>query len=101
MHGTALTLAVAGGLAKQLRHHELQIAALGHNMTVTTMGTGNVIVVPQAGAYAGGNSFLTQVQMNKSGNFAISKQALCLTLKFADVDHPQVHVLHGFLGYFH
>ena len=101
VHGAALALAVAGFLAKQLRHHELQVAALGYDMTMTAMGAGDIIVIPQAGAHTGGDSFFAKVQMNKSGDLAISKQALCLALKFADADHPQVHVFHGFLGYFH
>ena len=70
-------------------------------MTMATMGTGNVVIIPQAGTYAGGDSLFAQVQMNKSWNLAIGEQALRLTLKFADADHPQVHVFHGFLGYFH
>ena len=101
MHGTALALAVASSLAVKLRHHELQIAAFGHDMSMAAMGAGDVVVIPQALTHTGGNSLLAQIQMYETGDLAVGKQALRLTLKFTDAHHPQVHVLHGFLGYFH
>ena len=42
-----LTLAIAGGLAYQLDHHLVQIAALGDTVTMATMGAADVIIGPE------------------------------------------------------
>ena len=51
VHRAALALVRAGGLAEQLRHHLLQIEALGDAVVVTAVGAEHVVVVPQVSAH--------------------------------------------------
>ncbi|MNI57433.1 hypothetical protein D3C73_1124930 [compost metagenome] len=46
MHRAAFALTVSGLFTEQLRHHQLQITAFRHDMTVTAVRTGYKIVVP-------------------------------------------------------
>ena len=64
--GPPFALAVAGGLAVQLCHHGVQLRALGDAVAVAAMGTFDVVLAVQTGAYAGGDGLLTNVDMNVS-----------------------------------
>src|SRR5205823_459990 len=52
VHAAALALAVAGRLAEQLSHHQLDVAALGDAVAVAAVGAGDEVVLAQGGAGA-------------------------------------------------
>ena len=61
MHGPAFALAVAGFFTEQFGHHLLDVTALGNQMPVATMGAGDIILIGQTCANAGGNRFFADV----------------------------------------
>ena len=65
VHGAALAFAVAGVAAEELRHHQLHVAALGDDVAVATVGTRDVVIIPQALAHRRSDRFLTQIQVGK------------------------------------
>ena len=90
--GAALAPAVAGGLAVQLRHHGLEVRALGDGVPVAPVGAGDVVLLIQAGAHAGGDGLLANVDVDVPQKFAGLTAALGLQVKFADLDHCFVMV---------
>ena len=76
VHGAALALAVAGGLAVQLGHHAAHLAALGDDVAVAAVGAGDVVVVVEGGAHADRHRLLAQVQVHEAGQLAGGEQVL-------------------------
>ena len=70
VHGAALALVGTGGLAVQLRHHGLGVHALGDAVAVAAVGAGDVVIGIQRRAAANRHRFLTQTQVQETGNGA-------------------------------
>jgi hypothetical protein len=64
MHRPAFAAAVARRLAKQLGHHQVESAAFGDAVSVSSMGAGDVIVTLQCGTGACSHSLLPKAQMD-------------------------------------
>jgi len=92
VHRAALALAVAGGLAQQLGHHQLRITAFGQAMAVTAMGAGDIIVAPQGSAGADGHGFLTDVGVGRAPDSAVPVLFHGAFVKITDQPHPIVYI---------
>ena len=64
VHGAALTFAIAGLLAEQLRHRELGVRAARDRMTVTTMSGCKIILRADGGERACLGALLADAQMD-------------------------------------
>ncbi len=91
VHGAALAVAQAGGLAHEFLHHAHHVTALGDGVTVTPVGAAHHVVVGQQHAQPNGDRLLTVRSMHEAGNIAFFK-----------FDHgpflEQADGLHGAIG---
>ena len=87
MLGAALAPAAAGGLAVQLRHHGLEVRALGDGVAMAPVGALDIIRLFQAGAHAGGHRLLTHIQVDIAQDLLGFPGTFGLQLKFADLHH--------------
>ena len=92
VHGAAAALAQARLLAEDLRHHAVDIGALGHAVTMAAVGGFNHIVITQSGAHAGGDGFLTDVGVGEAGDLAGEEVVLDALLKLADRAHRLIEL---------
>ena len=92
MHGAAAALAQARLLAEDLRHHAVDIGALGHAVAVTAVGGFDHVVVPQRGAHAGSDGLLTDVGMGKAGDLAGEEVMLDALLELTDGAHSFIEL---------
>ena len=101
VHRAALALAVAGVAAEELGHHEIQIAALGDDVAVATVGRRDEVIIPQALAHRRSDRFLTQIQVGKAVDLALGEQILGCRLESTDAAHAGIDVFHLFSAYCH
>ena len=94
VHRPALALAVAGGLAEQLGHHAVQIAALGDDVPVAAVGRDDVIVGPQRRSDPGRHRLLADVEVDESGEQPLLEKPGDLLLEAADADAAPVDAQH-------
>jgi hypothetical protein len=92
VHGAALALAVAGGLAKQLRHHQVEAAALGDAVAVAAVGAGDVVLGAQRGAGADGDGLHADVGVGGAADQAFHEELDDLGVEVADRPHLAVEV---------
>jgi hypothetical protein len=71
MHGATFTFAQAILFTGKLQQHVFDITAFGDAVTMTTVGTGYVILVTQMHAGANGDSLLVAVHVNKARQLAL------------------------------
>jgi len=60
VHRATATLALTGGLAEELRQHQLRLVPLGNGMAVPAMGVDDVLVRLKSQNRAHGDRFLAQ-----------------------------------------
>src|SRR5262249_44864872 len=92
VHRSALTLAVAAALAKDLRHHTVEASALCQQMAMAAMSGGNAIGLAQCGANAGGAGLLADRNMHESRNFVGQCQIAHLRFELPDSLHRSIHL---------
>src|SRR5215217_5600682 len=63
-------VAEAIGLTVDLLHHSLDVATLGDGVPVSPVGARHVVVLVQVGAYPGGDSLLSGVQVHEARDLA-------------------------------
>ena len=98
VHRAALALAVAGVSAEELRHHEVEVAALGDDVAVAAVGAGDVVIIPQALAHRRGDRLLAQIQMGEAVDLALCEQPRGCRLESADAAHTEIDVFHLFFA---
>jgi hypothetical protein len=70
----ALATAVTGGLAEQLRHQPVRVAAFGEEVPMAAVGADDQIVRLQRQASADGNRFLPNVRVRGPADAAVTDQ---------------------------
>ena len=96
VHGTAAALAQAFLLAVNLSHHTLDIGTLGHAVAVAAVGGLDHIVLAEGGADTGGDSLLTDIQVNEARNLTGQEIMLDGLLELADGAHGLIEMLRLF-----
>src|SRR5215204_2689007 len=91
-------VADAGLLAVDLGHHALDVAALRDRVAVAAMGRGDVVVVAQVRADAGGDRRLAGVQVHEARDLAGRELAVQTLLELADRAHHPVALEELLLG---
>jgi len=95
VHGAALALAVAGGLAEQLGEHPRDVCPLGETVAVAAMRARDVVVLPKCGADADCNCFLADVEVGEARHLRASVELVHLLLEEPNRRHPTVQVEPG------
>ena len=90
VHGAALALVGAGGLAQQFGHHLLEVNTLGDAVVVAAVRAENVVVVAEVGADARGHRLLAYGRVH-TAQLARVRLASGLLLESAYRDHGPVH----------
>ena len=98
VHGAASAVAKAGLLTVNLRHHPVNIRALGNAVSMPAVRGFDQIILPQGSADTGGNGLFPNVQMHKSGKLLVQIVPLHAFLKAADQLHRAVKRRSLFLG---
>ncbi len=90
MHGAAHALANARLLRIDLRHHRVQIPALGEIVPMTAVGTGDHVGIAQMRADTGGDGFLADIKVH--GPWYVAGLVLLTQPLFStpDQQHPLV-----------
>ena len=97
MHGAAAALAVAGGLAHQLRQSAVQFGALGDAVAMAAVSGCNQVLIRQLGADRGGHSLLAGVQVNGAAQLVLREQCPRRLLEVPDLVHLVIDPKTGFL----
>ena len=93
VHGAATAPAVARGLAEELGEHALHVGALGDAMAVAAMGGGDLVILGQRHADAGGARLLPDGQVHGAVDEAAHVALLRAFLEAADEIHLAQHLL--------
>ena len=96
VHGAAAALAQAFLLAVNLSHHALDIGALGDAVAVAAVSGLDHIVLAEGGADTGGDSLLTDVQVNEARDLTGQEIMLDGLLELADGAHGLIEMLRLF-----
>src|SRR4030042_3749706 len=101
MHRAAFSLAVAGFPAVYLRHHTVEVSALGDTVPVTTVITDYTVLQPEISANAGGDCFLTDVGVyyTRDGPAVIVYHHSFF--KATDCQHHAIQIYEGLFILFH
>jgi hypothetical protein len=70
-------------------------------MPVATVGAGDIILIGQICANAGGNRFFADVEMDETGNFAGCKKLGDTVFKGSNLGHGDIHINQLFIGQIH
>ena len=101
VHRTALAAAVAGSLAEELGHHQIQPTAFSDAVAVTAVGGGDVVGVGQGSADASTGGFFADVEVQSATHAGRLKGAIGGLLEAPDAGHRPVHPFeHLFAGKF-
>src|SRR5690606_4848536 len=92
VHRAALAFAEAGRLAHQLRHHPVDVHALGDAVPVAPVRGGDVVAVRELGANPYRDGFLTRVEVDKPGHEPGGEVLSGQVLEGPDLDHSLVHI---------
>ena len=98
VHGAASAVAKAGLHTVNLRHHPVNIRALGNAVSIPAVRGFDQIILPQGSANTGGNGLFPNVQMHKSGKLLVQIVPLHAFLKAADQLHRAVSAAAFLLG---
>ena len=96
VHGAAAALAVAGGLAHQLRQRPVQLRPLSDAVAVAPVGGGDVVLIRQLGADGGGDGLFAGVQVDGAAQFVFREQCPRRLLKIPDLVHLVIDPKSGF-----
>ena len=102
MHGPALALAAAGGLAHQFGHHFVAAHASGQGLAMVAVVGDDVIIVAQGVDGADGDGFLAVIDMEKAFDVASRVLAFRLSLELTDELHLPVEteqIVFGQIGH--
>ena len=92
MHGAAFALTVAGGFTVQLGEHGAEFTALGDEVAVPAVGTGDPVRIGKMSHYASGNRFLAHIQMQGAGNLAVFHLLAGRLLELPDPHHAPMDI---------
>jgi hypothetical protein len=98
VHRAALAAAQPGGLGEELGHHAVEVGALGEDVAVAAVGGGEVVVVAQRGAHAGGDRLLAERGVHEAGDLAVAVELGHPGFEGADERHPFVELEQGHIG---
>ena len=90
VHRPALSLAIAGFLAKQFGEHAVRVCALGEAVAVAAVRAGDVIFLPERVANAHGDGFFADIKMRQARHNGAGIQVVDLLFKQPDRHHPAI-----------
>src|SRR5215217_3619832 len=83
-------MAEAIGLDVDLLHHSLDVATLGDSVPVSPVGARQLVVLVQVGAYPGGDSLLSGIQVHEARDLARCELYMQPLLELPDRAHRPV-----------
>src|SRR6185503_13309291 len=92
VHRAAFSVTVACFLAEQFTKHLIYGCTFGKTMTMTAMGTGNVIFFIECFTDPDSNCLFTNIQMCQAGHLRALIQLVDLLLECANLEHLLVHL---------
>src|SRR5262249_29595230 len=92
VHRAALALAVAVDAAEELRHHALDVGALGDAVAVSAMRAGHAVGGREVCANADGDRFLSDVWMNGAVDLSCCPQLERELVELPDQNHLAQHL---------
>ena len=95
VHRAAEAAAVAGSPAEQLRHHRVQVAALGDHVPVASVMADDVVVRPQHRAHADRHGLLADAAVRGAQDLARLEELGRTLLEAADAQHLPVELAEG------
>jgi hypothetical protein len=99
MHGSALSLTIAGLLPKYLRHHAFHVSPFGDTVPVAPVIADNTVVDSQMGTYPCCDSFLTYAGVDKTVKITLLIFLNRPFFKAADGQHLSKHYFKVFIFY--